>query len=101
VAQRDRPRGRLVERRRKVAPAAFFWSLVLGFAVGHRRRIASLRRFYRATTGTALVPSSFYDWTSASSKWQLFERIRENDGFFVSRLRDDVSPVIVEARWAC
>lgn len=47
----------LVERRRKVAPAAFFWALVLGFAVGHQRSIAFLRRFYRATTGTALVPT--------------------------------------------
>lgn len=57
----------LVERRRKVAPAAFFWALVLGFAVGHQRSIASLRRFYRATTGTALVPSSFYDWFNAAT----------------------------------
>jgi putative transposase len=194
----------LVERRRKVAPAAVFWALVLGFAVGHRRSIASLRRFYRATTGTTLVPSSFYDWFSEATvrflkralvravdrlaepsgelrehlsrfkdlvvadatvirlrdalagayaacrtnhtratmklhlvmsvfgagarkvtitgerinerrrlgvgpwvagrlllfdlgyfKWQLFERICENGGYFVSRLRDDVSPVIV------
>lgn len=200
----------LVERRRKVAPAAFFWALVLGFAVGHRRSIASLRRFYRATTGTALVPSSFYDWFNDATvrllkralaravdrlaepsgelrehlsrfkdlvvadatvirlrdalagayaacrtnhtraamklhlvmsvfgasarkvtitgerinerrrlgvgpwvagrlllfdlgyfKWQLFERIRENGGYFVSRLRDDVSPMIVaeNRRW--
>lgn len=200
----------LVKRRRKVAPAAFFWALVLGFAVGHRRSIASLRRFYRATTGTVLVPSSFYEWFSEATvrflkralvravdrlaepsgelrdhlsrfkdlvvadatvirlrdalagayaacrtnhtraamklhlvmsvfgagarkvtitgerinerrrlgvgpwvagrlllfdlgyfKWQLFERIRENGGYFVSRLRDDVSPVIVaeNRRW--
>jgi hypothetical protein len=27
----------LVERRRKVAPAAFFWSVVLGFGTGQRR----------------------------------------------------------------
>ncbi len=200
----------LVERRRKVAPAAFFWALILGFAVGHCRSIASLRRFYRASTGITLVPSSFYDWFSEATvrflkralartidrlaepsgelrehlsrfkdlvvadatvirlrdalasayaacrtnhtraamklhlvmsvfgagarkvtitgeriderrrlgvgpwvagrlllfdlgyfKWQLFERIRENGGFFVSRLRDDVSPVIVaeNRRW--
>ena len=200
----------LVERRRKVAPAAFFWALVLGFAVGHQRSIASLRRFYRATTGTALVPSSFYDWFNAATvrflkralaravdrlaepsgelrehlarfkdlcvadatvlrlrdalagayagcrtnhtraamklhlvmsvfgagarkvtvtgerinerrclgvgpwvagrlllfdlgyfKWQLFTRIQENGGFFVSRLRDDANPVILSEnrRW--
>jgi hypothetical protein len=40
----------LIERRRKVAPAAFFWTLVRAFAVGHRRSIASLRRFYWATS---------------------------------------------------
>lgn len=57
----------LVERRRKVAPAAFVWALVFDFAVGHQRSIASLRRFYRATTGTALVPSSFYDWFNAAT----------------------------------
>jgi hypothetical protein len=57
----------LVERRRKVAPAAFFWTLVLGFAVGHRPSIASLRRFYWATTGTSLVPSSIYDWFNAAT----------------------------------
>jgi len=57
----------LLERRRKVAPAAFFWALVFGFAVRHRRSIASLRRFYWATTGTSLVPSSFYDWFNAAT----------------------------------
>lgn len=51
----------LVVRRRKVAPAALFWTLVLGFAVGHRRSLASLRRFFQASTGVGVVPSSFYD----------------------------------------
>lgn len=52
----------LVVRRRKVAPAAFFWTLVrLGFAIGHRRSLASLRRFFQASTGVGLVSSSFYD----------------------------------------
>lgn len=51
----------LLARRRKVAPAAFFWTLVLGFAVGHRRSVASLRRFFQASTGVGIVPSSFYD----------------------------------------
>ncbi len=34
-------------------------------------------------------------------KWQLFERIHANGGYFVSRLRDDVSPLIVaeNRRW--
>lgn len=51
----------LLARRRKVAPASFFWTLILGFAVGHRRSVASLRRFFQASTGVGLVPSSFYD----------------------------------------
>lgn len=50
----------LVTRRRKVAPAHLFWTLVLGFAVGHRRSLASLRRFFQASSGVGLVPSSFY-----------------------------------------
>jgi putative transposase len=200
----------LVTRRRKVAPAHLFWTLVLGFAVGHRRSLASLRRFFQASTGVGLVASSFYDrftigtvrflrralaraadrlggpsgmlrghlarfkdllvadatvlrlhdalarafpgcrtnhtraaaklhlvmsvlgagprgvsvtgervnerrrlkigpWVAGRLllfdlgyfKWQLFERIRANGGYFVSRLRDDVSPVIVaeNRRW--
>src|SRR5512133_4393002 len=34
-------------------------------------------------------------------KWQLFARIHEHHGFFVSRLRDDVNPMIVaeNRRW--
>lgn len=51
----------LVARQRKVAAAGLFWTLVLGFAVGHRRSLASLRRFFQASTGVGLVPSSFYD----------------------------------------
>ena len=200
----------LLARRRKVEPAAFFWTLVLGFAVGHRRTVASLRRFFQASTGVGLVPSSFYDRFTAGTvrflrralaraaerlgqpsgplrghlerfkdllvadatvlrlhdslarafpgcrtnhtraaaklhvvmsvlgagprsvsvtgervnewrrlgigpwvagrlllfdlgyfKWQLFARIHEHGGFFVSRLRDDVNPVIVaeNRRW--
>ncbi len=34
-------------------------------------------------------------------KWQLFDRIRANGGYFISRLRDDVNPLIVaeNQRW--
>ncbi|HET8652021.1 MAG TPA: IS4 family transposase [Gaiellaceae bacterium] len=200
----------LVTRRRKVAPAHLFWTLVLGFAVGHRRSLASLRRFFQASSGVGLAPSSFYDRFTASTvrflrralvraaerlgqpsgklrghldrfkdllvadatvirlhdalarafpgcrtnhtraaaklhvvmsalgagprsvsvtgerinerrrlkigpwvagrlllfdlgyfRWQLFDRIRANGGYFISRLRDDVNPVIVaeNRRW--
>lgn len=57
----------LVVRRRKVAPAALFWTLVLGFAVGHRRSLASLRRFFQASTGVRVVSSSFYDRFTAGT----------------------------------
>jgi IS4 transposase len=34
-------------------------------------------------------------------KWQLFERIKKNGGYFVSRLRDDANPLIIgeNRRW--
>jgi hypothetical protein len=57
----------LVVRHRKVAPAALFWTLVLGFAVGHRRSLASLRRSFQASTGVGVVPSSFYDRLTANT----------------------------------
>lgn len=50
----------LTRRRRKIDPAALFWTLVLGFGTGTERSIASLRRFHGATTGRRLVASSFY-----------------------------------------
>jgi putative transposase len=50
-----------VQRQRKVKPVAFFWTLVLGFGVGSTRKISGLRRAYQRSTGTTLVPSSFYD----------------------------------------
>lgn len=50
-----------VKRRRKVDPAKFFWTLVLGFATGGQRQIAGMRRAYEVSTGDSLVPSSFYD----------------------------------------
>ena len=54
-------RSEFVVRRRKVNPVAFFWTLVLGFGVGSTRNVSGLRRAYQRSTGTKLVPSSFYD----------------------------------------
>ena len=48
-------------RHRKVKSVAFFWTLVLGFGIGSARSISGLRRAYQRSTGTTLVPSSFYD----------------------------------------
>ena len=50
-----------VVRQRKVNAVAFFWTLVLGFGIGSARHISGLRRAYQRSTGTKLVPSSFYD----------------------------------------
>ena len=50
-----------VTRRRKVDPAALFWSVVLGFSAGGHRSLAGMRRAYEKATGTHLVPSAFYD----------------------------------------
>lgn len=50
-----------VVRQRKVKAVAFFWTLVLGFGTGSARTISGLRRAYQRSTGTKLVPSSFYD----------------------------------------
>ena len=52
---------RFVRRQRLIKPVAFFWTLVLGFGVGSARKISALRRAYQRSTGTTLVPSSFYD----------------------------------------
>ena len=50
-----------VKRRRKVDVVALVCTLVLAFARGRKRSLASLRRAYAAATGTTLAPSAFYD----------------------------------------
>jgi IS4 transposase len=56
-----------------VDPAAFFWTLVLGFGVGAARTFAALRRCYQVETGVTLAPSAFYDRFTGS----LTELMRE------------------------
>jgi IS4 transposase len=51
----------VVRRRRKIEPAALFWTVVLGFAAGGQRSLAGMRRAYERGTGTRMVPSVFYD----------------------------------------
>jgi putative transposase len=46
---------------KKIAPVAFVWTLVLGFAGNTERSIATLRREFERATGIAVVPSAFYD----------------------------------------
>lgn len=50
-----------VQRVKKIAPVAFVWTLVLGFAGNTERSIATLRREFERATGIAVVPSAFYD----------------------------------------
>ena len=50
-----------VKRRRKVDVVALVCTLVLAFARGRKRSLASLRRAYSAATGTTLAASAFYD----------------------------------------
>ncbi len=52
---------RTLQRQRKIDIVALFWTVVLGFAIGRNRTMASLRRAYEISTGTVLVPSAFYD----------------------------------------
>ena len=52
---------RLLRRRRKLDPAALFWTLVLGFGTGRSRSLAALRRTYHRVTGTSLASSSFQE----------------------------------------
>lgn len=55
-----------VIRRKKISPVHFFWTLVLGFGVGTKKNISTLRRAYQRSSGVTLVPSSFYDRFNAS-----------------------------------
>ena len=60
----------MVQRRRKVKVAAFFWTLVLGFGAGRVRSIGGLRRSYERASGQSLVPSAFYDrFTAATTRF--------------------------------
>ncbi len=50
-----------VKRIRKIKPAYFLWSLVLGFSFGTERNISNFRRVYERISEQHLVPSAFYD----------------------------------------
>jgi putative transposase len=50
-----------IRRVKKIAPQAFVWTLVLGFAGHTERTIATLRREFERATGILVVPSAFYD----------------------------------------
>lgn len=65
-----------VKRRRKVDVVALVCTLVLAFARGRTRSLASLRRAYAAATGTTLAASAFYDrFTPALAK--LMQKLTE------------------------
>jgi putative transposase len=49
-----------VKRQRRVRIYELVWVLVLGFAIGRKRTLASLRRRYERATGQTIEESSFY-----------------------------------------
>jgi len=51
----------VVQRMRKIHPAALFWTLVLGFGTGVHRGIGSLRRAFCQAVGMQVARSSFYE----------------------------------------
>ena len=51
----------VVKRIRKIHPAAFFWTLVLGFGTGVHRSIGGLRHAFCQAVGISVSRSSFYD----------------------------------------
>jgi putative transposase len=50
-----------LKRKRKIDIVKLVWTLILGFANGHKRSIAGLRRAYEIATETTIVASAFYD----------------------------------------
>lgn len=92
-----------VTRSRKVKPAAFFWTLVLGFGAGSEKSLASLRRCYALHTGTALAPSAFYDrFTPGLVRWlrrlllEVLERSAEPARALRGRLSSFIDLVAVD-----
>jgi IS4 transposase len=51
----------VMQRMRKIHPAALFWTLVLGFGTGVHRSIGSLRRAFCQAVGMHVARSSFYE----------------------------------------
>lgn len=51
----------VVQRMRKIHPAALFWTLVLGFGTGAHRSMGSLRRAFCQAVGMYVARSSFYE----------------------------------------
>lgn len=53
-------RHKVIERSRKIEITPFFWTLILGFGIGAKRKIAQLRRTYEASAGQNMASSAFY-----------------------------------------
>lgn len=51
----------VIRRQRKLDAVCLFWTLVLGFTVGAKRTLTSLRRAYEDASGTTMAASSFYE----------------------------------------
>ena len=80
-----------------VAAGIVFWTLVLGYAAGSDKSLASLRRCYSLYTGTTLVPSAFYDrFTPALEQWlkRILLEVLERSAEPARALRGRLAPFI-------
>jgi IS4 transposase len=67
----------VVKRQRKLCVSAFVGAVVLGFAAGAQRSLATMRRAYERCTGQSLAPSAFYA-RFTSEMTQLLRRLVED-----------------------
>jgi IS4 transposase len=76
-------------RNRKISAPAFFWSLVMGYAVGNHRTIAGIRRSFEKSIGKSIVPSAFYDRFTPNFVNLLKEVLSE----LIQRLGSNLAPL--------
>lgn len=67
----------VVQRQRKVDVVCLVWTLIVGFSVGSKRTLASLRRAYQAASGHRIARSSFHDRLTPALA-QLMRRLLEH-----------------------
>ena len=76
-------------RNRKISAPAFFWSLVMGYAVSNHRTIAGIRRSFEKSIGKSIVPSAFYDRFTPNFVNLLKEVLSE----LIQRLGSNLAPL--------
>jgi len=105
----------VVEREGKLQLPVLVWALVFGSAAGESRTLAGFRRSYNSTADETIERIDVTDKKTHDStlfqtgswlrgrlvlldlayfKYRRFALVDENDGYFVSRLKDNANPVI-------